>query len=65
MAGRVAARNRGQVFGRPRDLSREQEAEVVRLYATGWVTLPVIADAFDVGVGAVKNAIYRHRAVVA
>lgn len=65
MAGRVAARERGQVFGRPRDLSPEDEIDVFRLYASGWYSQPVLADAFGVGVNAVKNAIYRQRAIVA
>ena len=64
MAGRVAAKERGQVFGRPRDLSLEDETEVFRLYASGWYSQPVLADAFGVGINAVKNAIYRQRAIV-
>ncbi|MEJ7685541.1 MAG: recombinase family protein [Variovorax sp.] len=64
MAGRVAARERGQVFGRPRDLSDDDAAEVVRLYQTGLYTLPMLADVFGVGVGALKNAVYRYRALL-
>lgn len=64
MAGRVAAKERGQVFGRPRDLSLEDEMEVFRLHASGWYSQPVLADAFGVGINAVKNAIYRQRAIV-
>lgn len=63
VAGRIAAKARGQVFGRPRDLSPEDEAEVVRLYETGWYSQSTLARVFGVGVNAVKNAIYRHRAI--
>ncbi|MGO4395886.1 recombinase family protein [Variovorax sp. M-6] len=35
MAGKVAAREKGQSFARPRDLSPEEEIEVYRLYALG------------------------------
>ena len=59
MAGQAAARARGQTWGRPRVMSRDVESEVVSLYATGFFTMKVLADIYEVSKEAVKRAIYR------
>lgn len=40
-AGQRAARERGVRIGRPRSLPAAHEADVVRLYGTGWYTLDI------------------------
>ena len=59
MAGQRAARDRGILPGRPRSLSVEAEAEVVRLYQSGGHTMHGLAKQFDVSDSAVKRALYR------
>lgn len=61
MAGQRAAMERGIKCGRPRSMREEDEADLVRLYESGWFTMDVLADAFDVHVSSVKRAIYRVR----
>lgn len=59
MAGQAAARARGQTWGRPRAMPTELESEVVTLYGTGFFTMQVLAEVFEVSKEAVKRAIYR------
>lgn len=59
MAGQAAARARGQTWGRPRAMSRELESEVVKLYLSGWYTMGVLAEMFEVNEMAVKRAVHR------
>ncbi len=59
MAGQQAARERGVKCGRPRSIDSATEAAIVDLYSGGWYTMPLLADAFGVGVSSVKRAIYR------
>jgi len=59
IAGQRAARDRGNLPGRPRSLSPKDEAEAVRLYLTGRYTIAGLAKRYDVSDSAVKRALYR------
>lgn len=59
MAGQRAARDRGIHPGRPRALTLDAEAEVVRLYMTGEYTMNGLARLNDVSDSAIKRALYR------
>lgn len=59
VAGQMAARARGKRWGRPRAMPPEVEAEVVSLYQSGYFTMAVLADVYDVTEESVKRAIYR------
>jgi len=59
LAGQVAARARGQVWGRPRVLGPEDEAGVVEMYQSGFYTVPQIAAMLGVGPGAVRGPLCR------
>jgi DNA invertase Pin-like site-specific DNA recombinase len=59
VAGQVAARLRGQRWGRPRTLTPRVEAEIVRRYLRGGVTQAELSARFGVPLGVVKGAIYR------
>lgn len=59
LAGQVAARARGQVWGRPRVLTPEDEAGVVGMYRSGFYTVPQIAAMLEVGPGAVRGPLCR------
>ena len=59
LAGQVAARARGQVWGRPRVLSVEDEAGVVEMYRSGFYTIDQIAAMLDVKRGAVRGPLCR------
>jgi DNA invertase Pin-like site-specific DNA recombinase len=59
IAGQRAAMARGIKCGRPRGIGEGVEAECVRLYETGWFTMRVVAEVFEVHPSTVKRAIYR------
>ena len=59
MAGQRAAMERGVKCGRPRVLCASAEADIVRLYRSGWYSLDVLARMFDVHPSTVKRAVYR------
>ncbi|WP_341888379.1 recombinase family protein [Variovorax sp. YR752] len=59
LAGQIAARARGQVWGRPRVLGAEDEAGVVDMYRSGFYTVPQIAAMLEVGLGAVRGPLCR------
>ncbi|WP_042674005.1 recombinase family protein [Variovorax sp. CF313] len=59
IAGQRAARDRGNLPGRTRALSSEDEAEVVRLYGAGEYTMHALAVMFEVSDSVVKRAVYR------
>lgn len=59
LAGQVAARARGQVWGRPRVLDRDEEMGVVEMYRSGFYTIKQIATMMGVGVGAVRGPLSR------
>lgn len=58
-AGLDAARARGVKFGRSRALTPEAEAELVKSYVPGVVTMRELATRFGVTDSVVKRAIYR------
>jgi len=58
IAGQNAARERGHLPGRRRVLTREQEAELVRLYLSGGYTFRNLAIRYGVSLSAVKRAVY-------
>jgi len=59
LAGQIAARARGRVWGRPRVLGPEDEAGVVEMYRSGFYTVPQIAEMLSVGPGAVRGPLCR------
>lgn len=59
MAGQRAAMERGVKCGRPRSVAVSDEAEIVELYCTGWFTMSVLAEIYQVHLSTVKRAIYR------
>jgi DNA invertase Pin-like site-specific DNA recombinase len=59
VAGQLAARARGQRWGRPRILDVEDELLVVEMYASGWFTVDQIASMLHVGRGAVRGPLCR------
>lgn len=59
MAGQIAARERGQVWGRPRVLSGEEEAKVVDMYLSGFFTVDQIAEMLGVKRGAIRGPLCR------
>jgi len=58
-AGQIAARARGQVWGRPRVLSPVDEAGVVQMYRSGFYTVRQIAGMLEVSPGAVRGPLCR------
>lgn len=59
MAGQRAAMDRGIKCGRPRSMLYRDEADLVRLYSSGWFTMDTLADIYEVHPSTVKRAIYR------
>lgn len=59
IAGQRAARARGVTFGRPRRLTRSDEAQIVARYRLGGGTLQQFASEYNVSLSVVKRAVYR------
>lgn len=59
VAGQLAARARGQKWGRPRVLCVEGEEQVIQMYKSGWFTVDQIALMMEVKRGAVRGALCR------
>lgn len=59
IAGQLAARERGRVPGRVRNLDPETEAKVVAEYRVGGVTYGEVARKHGVSESVVKRAVYR------
>lgn len=59
VAGQIAARARGQVWGRPRTLTPQAEALAVKLYSSGAWTIDEICTAYGVQRGPVRAALGR------
>lgn len=59
MAGQKVAMSRGVHCGRPRGLDAVTEADMVRMYASGFYSLANLALIFDCHPSSVKRAIYR------
>jgi DNA invertase Pin-like site-specific DNA recombinase len=60
-AGMAAAAKRGVKLGRHYAMSREDEAEAIRLWHQGTMTRTAIARTFGVHLSSVKRAIKRHQ----
>lgn len=58
-AGVVAAKARGQKFGRERSLESGKEAELVQRYQSGSYTMMGLAHSYGIHLSSVKRAIYR------
>ena len=59
IAGQIAARDRGITLGRPRAMTKEQEAECVKLYLSGGYTMLTLAHRYGVSQHVTKRALYR------
>jgi DNA invertase Pin-like site-specific DNA recombinase len=59
MAGLQAAMIRGVHCGRPRSLSPEDEADIVKLWQQNFYSLDTLAKIFNAHPSTVKRAIYR------
>lgn len=59
IAGQTAARERGNLPGRPRALTPAQESELVALYQSGCHTLKGLSVRYAVSISVVKRAVYR------
>lgn len=59
VAGQIAARSRGQRWGRPRTLCPEDEEKVIEMYRSGWYTVDQLAKMFEVKRGAIRGALCR------
>lgn len=59
IAGQTIARAKGVHCGRPRSLSKEKEAELFRMHASGNYTMKALSIYFGIHQSSVKRAIYR------
>ena len=59
IAGQKIARAKGVHCGRPRSLPKEDEAELLRMHASGNYTMKALATYFGIHQASVKRAIYR------
>lgn len=59
MAGQRAAQDRGVHCGRPRGLPPGTEADIVKMYGSGFYSLDNLALIFDCHSSTVKRAVYR------
>ena len=59
LAGQIAARARGQVWGRPRAFSDEEEVLVADMYRSGFYTIDLIAEMLGVTRGSVRGPLCR------
>lgn len=59
MAGQIAARHRGRIPGRVRQLTAEQELEVVSEYMAGCTTYQGLSIKHGVSPSVIKRAVYR------
>lgn len=59
IAGQLAARQRGNHPGRPKNVDAFLEAELANLYLSGWYTYKTLADMFTLHPASVKRAVYR------
>ena len=59
IAGQKIARAKGVHCGRPRSLPKQEEAELLRMHASGNYTMQGLATYFGIHPSSVKRAIYR------
>ncbi len=60
VAGQRAARAAGKTWGRRAQVSRDEVAQAVRAWRSGWYTQAVLADMLGVPVGTLRYHIHRH-----
>lgn len=59
MAGQVAARARGQTWGRALNITPHEAVQVVQMWRSGWYQQRLLADMFDVSIGCLRDTIWR------
>lgn len=59
MAGQVAARARGQTWGRQRAFTPEEAVQVVQMWRSGWFQQRQLADMFGVSIQCMRETIWR------
>ena len=59
MAGQVAARARGQTWGRPAVFSVAEGLQLAGLWREGWGDQPTLAEMFGVSVGCLRDTIHK------
>lgn len=59
MAGQIAARARGQTWGRRRKLTDSEAKQVAAMWRSGWYEQSTLADMFDMSTGALRDHIHR------
>ncbi|ABM34145.1 recombinase family protein [Paracidovorax citrulli] len=60
VAGQRAARAAGKTWGRKAQLSRDEVAQAVQAWRSGWYTQDVLADMLGVPVGTLRYHVHRH-----
>ena len=58
LAGQIAARARGQTWGRERIFTREEAEKITQLWRSGWVQQHTLSDMFGVSVSTVRDYIH-------
>lgn len=58
LAGQIAARARGQTWGRQRIFTRDEAEKITRLWRSGWVQQHTLSDMFGVSVSTVRDYIH-------
>lgn len=58
LAGQIAARARGQTWGRERIFTRDEAEKITRLWRSGWVQQHTLSDMFGVSVSTVRDYIH-------
>lgn len=59
MAGQLAARARGQVWGRPCAFTAGESLQLAQVWRGGWCDQRMLAEMFSVSVGCVRDAIHK------
>lgn len=60
LAGQKAARAEGKTWGRRAQVSRQEVAQAVEAWRSGWYSQAVLADMLGVAVGTLRYHIHRH-----
>lgn len=59
MAGQIAARARGQTWGRPAHFNAAEGVRIVQMWRSGWYQQKQLAEMFGVSVGCLRDAIHK------
>lgn len=59
MAGQIAARARGQVWGRPAAIVQEEGIKIAAMWRSGWFTHELLADMMGVSLSCLRDTIHR------